>query len=280
MALLYKLYQTKTNNNPMEYAAVKSNKPPAVSWDQGVGMSKHVLLDNVSHKDLRIITDRALEYGDNIPSVLTFPFEFRDVLTHYPICFSKDPETGKFHSIALFGFEDHENLFLGEHGWDASYVPLMIERQPFLIGFQQQEISSASPQRVLYVDMDSNRVSHMTGEALFLEHGGSTPYLQRMSSILEAVYKGQASSDIFFDTLLSHELIESFVLDIKLNDGSDNKLTGFYTINEEKLHSLSSEVKLKLMEDGILESVYMVVASLSNFRTLIERKNRSVKASI
>ena len=242
-------------------------------------MSKHVLLDNVSHKDLRIITDRAREYGDSIPSVLTFPFEFRDVLTHYPICFSKDPETGKFHSIALFGFEDHENLFLDENGWDASYVPLMIERQPFLIGFQQQETSSGSPQRVLYVDMDSSRVSRTEGKALFLEHGGSTQYLQRVSSILEAVYKGQASSEVFFDTLLRHELIESFVLDIKLNDGSDNKLTGFFTINEEKLHSLSPEVKLTLMKDGILESVYMVVASLSNFRSLIERKNRSIKAS-
>ncbi len=279
MALFYKLYQTIDNNNPLEYVAVKSNKLSAVSRDQGERMSKHVLLDNVSHKDMRIITDRAREYGDNIPSVLTFPFEFRDVLTHYPICFSKDPETGKFHSIALFGFEDHENLFLDENGWDASYVPLMIERQPFLIGFQQQETSSGSPQRVLYVDMDSSRVSRTEGKALFLEHGGSTQYLQRVSSILEAVYKGQASSEVFFDTLIRHELIESFVLDLKLNDGSDNKLTGFFTINEEKLHSLSPEVKLTLMEDGILESVYMVVASLSNFRSLIERKNRSIQAS-
>lgn len=238
-------------------------------------MARHVMLDNVTHKDLKVIPDKSAKYGDNLPSVLTFPFEFRDILTHYPICFSKDPETGQFHSVALFGFEEGENLFLNENGWDASYIPLMIERQPFLIGFQQQQQYSVSEeQRVVHVDLDSPRISKTNGQKVFLEHGGSTPYLQRISSILEAVYQGQRGSQTFFDVLLKYELIESFTFDVKLNDGSDHKLTGFYTINQDQLNSLSAVALSDLLETGFLESIYMVIASLSNFRVLIQRKNR------
>jgi len=238
-------------------------------------MAKYVLLDNVNHKDLKIITDRSAKYGDSIPTVVTFPFEFRDILAHYPICFSKDPKSGQFHSIALLGFAENENLFLSEDGWDSSYVPLMIERQPFSIGFQQQGQSvSAEMQRVVHVDMDSPRTNMEEGQNLFLQHGGTTTYLQRISSVLEAVYQGQQGSMKFIDALIKHQLLESFTLDVKLNDGSDNKLKGFYTINEDKLNALPAETKVKLMDDGYLESIYMVLASFSNFRALIERKNQ------
>ena len=38
----------------------------------------------------------------------------------------------------MFGVEEGENLFLDEKGWNASYIPLNIMRQPFLIGFQEK----------------------------------------------------------------------------------------------------------------------------------------------
>ncbi len=36
-------------------------------------MSKHVLLNNVDHKDLRMVTTRSAEYGDNVMLAATFP---------------------------------------------------------------------------------------------------------------------------------------------------------------------------------------------------------------
>lgn len=238
-------------------------------------MTKHVLLDNVTHKHLKIITERGAKYGDNIPSVLTFPFEFKDIQTHYPICFSQDPSTGKFHALALMGFEDNENLFLDDHGWDASYIPLMIQRQPFLVGLPQSPQSNGEPSQLqVHLDMHNPRVSKTQGRTVFLQHGGNSDYLQSISSILEAVYTGQDESAVFFDTLLNLALLESFTLEITLDDGSNNTLTGFYTINEDKLSALPSEVLSKLMINGCLESIYMVIASMANFRCLIERKNR------
>jgi hypothetical protein len=237
-------------------------------------MANHVLLDNINHKDLKIISKRSADLGDNIPSVVTFPFEFRDIQTNFPICFCKDSETGKFYTAALFGFEEKENLFLEGDQWDAAYTPLMLERQPFFIGKQQAQ--NGEEQRLIYVDMDSPRVSSNQGQQLFLEQGGTSEYLQRISSILEAIYQGQQQTNEFVELMLKYDLIESFTLKVELNDATQNQLQGFYTINEDTLNGLSAEVITELMASGYLQAAYMVIASMSNFRSLIERKNRRI----
>lgn len=237
-------------------------------------MANHVLLDNINHKDLKIISKRSADLGDNIPSVVTFPFEFRDIQTNFPICFCKDSETGKFYTAALFGFEEKENLFLEGDQWDAAYTPLMLERQPFFIGKQQAQ--NGEEQRLIYIDMDSPRVSSNQGQQLFLEQGGTSEYLQRISSILEAIYQGQQQTNEFVELMLKYDLIESFTLKVELNDATQNQLQGFYTINEDTLNGLSAEVISELMASGYLQAAYMVIASMSNFRSLIERKNRRI----
>jgi hypothetical protein len=229
-------------------------------------MANHVLLNNVEHKDLRIIATRSAELGDNVMSVLTFPNEFRNIQSHYPIVFRKGAD-GQFQALALLGFEENKNLFLNERGWDASYLPLMIERAPFLIG-------RADDQLVIHVDMDSPRVSRSDGEALFLAHGGTTEFLERMNSVLLAIHDGVESAPAFMGALLVHDLLESFVFDIQLANGSQNRLAGFYIINEEKLATMSGAALESLHKEGYLQSIYMAVASLSNFRALIERQNR------
>jgi hypothetical protein len=238
-------------------------------------MAKHELLNNITHKDLRIVTRRSAEFGDDIASVLTFPSEFRNILGEFPICICKDPDSGKFHFAALMGFEDKENLFLVDDKWDASYIPLMLERQPFLIG-QRQLDSSGDEQILVHIDMESSRVSSTDGELVFLEKGGNSAYLQRISSVLQAIYDGGKQSQLFIEQLLKHELVESFSLDIELDDGSKNQLKGFYTISEEKLGKLPIDVLEGFMRSGMLQGIYMVIASLSNFRNLIARKNKQL----
>ena len=68
-------------------------------------MNNAVLLNNIDHKDLRVITTRAAAYGDDVKSALTFPAEFRNVQACYSIVFQKTAD-GKFQSIVLFGFQD------------------------------------------------------------------------------------------------------------------------------------------------------------------------------
>jgi hypothetical protein len=231
-------------------------------------MTNPALLNNVDHKDLRVITSRSADYGDNVMYALAFPAEFRSLQAHYPIVFRKSAE-GELQPIALLGFHEGQNLFLDRGGWDATYLPLTIERQPFLIG------RGPDRQLMIHIDLDSPRISRSSGEALFLPHGGSTEFLERMNSVLLAIHQGVEGTPAFIAALLEHELLESFVFDIQLADGSQNRLAGLYVINEENLGKLSAAAIDALNRAGHLLPIYMAIASLSNFRELIERQNRA-----
>ena len=238
-------------------------------------MARFELLNNIDHKDLRIITERSPALGDNVWYAPTFPHEFRNLQRFYPIFFTKNPNTGKFQPVAMFGFQDGENLFLDETGWHAAYIPLGIMRQPFLIGYQEvTEADLPDRQLVVSVDMESPRVSTSRGERVFLEHGGNSEYLERVTSILNLIHEGLERSKAFADMLLGMDLLESFVLDVELDDGSAHRLSGFYTINEDSLRRLTGDDLVILNNNGFLEAVYMVLASMSNIPALVEMKNR------
>jgi len=241
-------------------------------------MTNHVLLNNVDHKDLKVVAARSAKYGDSIQFSATFFWEFRSIQADYPVFFRKDAESGAFTSVAVFGFEDNENLFLSETGWRANYIPLTVQRQPFLIGFQQSAPSGgAGKEPVIHIDIDSPRVSDSEGEALFLAHGGISPYLEQINSVLNTINEGYGVHQLFMQELVEHGLLESVALDIKLKDGSQNRLMGFYSINEDALAELEGNVVASLHEKGFLLPIYMAMASLSNIRTLIDKKNARLK---
>jgi hypothetical protein len=243
-------------------------------------MANFQLLNNIDHKDLRIDIRRSAELGDNVWYAVTFPEEFRNLQRYYPIFFIKNPNNGEFESVAMFGVEDGENLFLDDNGWKASYIPLSIMRQPFLIGFQEQARDGESVREpVVTVDMDNPRVSTERGEPVFLEHGGNSEYLEQVNSILKMLYEGLSGSKAFYRTLTELDLIESFVLDVQLDDGSEHRLAGFYTINEDVLRALGGEQLERLHRKGYLEPIYMVIASMSRLSDLLEIKNEQRKAA-
>jgi hypothetical protein len=230
-------------------------------------MPNTVLLNNVDHKDLRVITQRGAEYGDNVSFALTFPSEFRALQSHYPIVFRKSGDGSSFEAIAVLGFVDGENLFLERGRWDATYIPLTIDRLPFLIGRSGDDL-------MVHVDLDHPRVSRNAGEPVFLQYGGNTDFLEGVTRKLMDIHEGLQSAPTFMSALVSLELLEPFVLDTELDDGSQNRLAGFYTINEERLAALDGATLERLNRAGYLQAIYMAVASLNNFRDLIDRKNR------
>jgi hypothetical protein len=234
-------------------------------------MTNHVILNNVEHQDVRVITRRSAELGDNVMGVPLMPREFRDAQHDYPIFFHRDPGGSKFVPYAMFGLVQDENLFLRGDTWDADYLPLLLEKGPFLIGMQEK--SDGEKSLVISLDLDHPRVSRTDGEALFLPHGGNSEYTERISRVLRAIHEGQAEVQPFVEAMLQHELLEPFALNIELNDGSKHRLEGFHTIHEENLAQLDGKVLEELSRKGYLHAAYMVVASLSNIRKLINWKN-------
>ncbi|MFZ5548633.1 MAG: SapC family protein [Pseudomonadota bacterium] len=241
-------------------------------------MPRHVPLNNIDHRDLRITTVRAAEYGDDVMSAVTFPAEFRNIQAHYPIVFQPlaNGAEGGFQPIALLGLQPGQNLFLRHGRWDAPYVPLAIERQPFLIGFDQGE-------PVVHVDMDSPRITrgaHEVGEAVFLPYGGHSEYLERVNSVLQALHQGLQATPAFVAALQRHQLLEPFGLEFEFADGSAHRWAGCHTIHEERLARLDAAAVAELHRAGHLHDIYMAVASVARFRDLIARADEARRRAL
>ncbi|ATS22863.1 peptidase [Xanthomonas phaseoli pv. phaseoli] len=229
-------------------------------------MTNAVLLNNLDHRDLRVISAHGAAYGDDVMSAATFPQEFRQVQAQYPIVFHRSGERS-FQPLALLGLRLGENLFLDGAHWDAPYIPLAIERQPFLIGEQPD-----GP--MVHVDLDSPRISRTEGEPLFREHGGTTEFLDRISQVLRTLHDGLVASTGFVERALRYDLLEPFVFQATLNNGLECRLAGLYVVHEERLRALNDAALLELHRHGDLEPLYMAVASIAQLRHLLERMNR------
>ena len=232
-------------------------------------MSNHSALLTVEHRNLRIRTERSAALGDGAMCGVTFPAEFRRVQNHYPILFQLSPERDSFTALALFGFQNGENLFLKDGRWDARYRPLAIDIQPFLIG---QPLTSGGEKQI-HIDLDSPRISTDEGMRVFDDAGNPTPFLEDISEKLGALDAGYQGSAAYLEALRKYDLLEPFSLEIELNDGSKNRLVGFHTIDEDRVRALDAAALGALHAAGHLFPTFMVLASLANLGARVDRKN-------
>ena len=235
-------------------------------------MTQHAVLDSTDHREIRIRPGASAELGDGVMACLTVPSEFRRVQNEFPILFRRDLDSGHFSALALFGFENGENLFLEGERWDARYRPLALSIQPFLVG---RSADGESPSQV-HIDLGHARIAAAGEEGVrpFDDFGQPTPYLEAVINGLDELDEGYRASDGFYAALERYELLEPFSLDIELRDGSKNRLVGYHLIDEEKLRTLEPGALAELHSAGYLMPIFMAVASLANLSALIERKNR------
>ncbi|WP_049722148.1 SapC family protein [Gilvimarinus polysaccharolyticus] len=236
-------------------------------------MTKHVLLNNVQHANLKVREGYGEEFGNNVNCVMTFPTEFADIQREYPILFSKNPETGEYQSYALLGLAKGENLFLKDGGWRADYIPAIAARGPFLIGFHESEKDGELVKEpMVHVDLDDARVNEQEGRPVFLPQGSNTPYLDHMAKILNAIHDGISVSQAMFQKFEELELIEQVTINVEVSADESFSLTDFYTISHERLAALRGEALEQLHASGFLQGAYWVMGSTGNLQKLIAMK--------
>jgi hypothetical protein len=206
------------------------------------------------------------------------PAEFGALIAAYPIFLRKNSQTGLFEPCALLGFSASENLFLAEDRWDAPYVPLQRQSQPFQLRAEAQDGPGAAPRVLLTLDMDSPRVQENTGEILFLADGSRSRYLDRIASMLRALMEGSREAHVFGARLEALDLIEPVRLEAALIDGSEAVLEGLYSVKPDALRGLTGAALEEMQAAGHLELAYLQVASLVHVQGLIARKNRRLNA--
>jgi hypothetical protein len=103
-----------------------------------------------------------------------------------------------------------------------------------------------------------------------------TEYLSQMNANLEMINAAHEHNEKFVKAIMELELIEQFTLDVPLKDGSTNQLLGLYTINEDKVQELTGEQMQQFNSQGFLMPLFMVMASHSCIRTLVDKKNEQI----
>lgn len=235
-------------------------------------MSNFAILDNVQHKDLRVQIQHSEAFGDGVNQALVFPTEFMELQREYPIFFRKSPE-GEYFAVVLLGLDRDENLFLTSDGWNARYVPDVLERGPFAISIRENDADSdAQPETLISVDLDHPRISQSEGETVFLPQGGHSPYLNNISQILQRIHVGASAAPAFFAELEALNLIEPISIEIKVSDTEQYTVPDVYTISKERMAALSGEQLEKLNSQGLLEHCFAIISSTGNVSRLIEMK--------
>ncbi len=241
-------------------------------------MPRYEMLNNIAHRDLRVATGFGPEFGDAVGMVPAYPSEFAELQREYPIFLRRDPATGDWQSVALLGFEQHENLFLHDGRWNATYLPGAAAKGPFLIGFQENRIDGAPVQEaVLHVDLDHPRVNAMQGEPVFLPQGGNSPYLDHIAGVLRGIHDGHAFGAHMFSMLDTNGLIQPVSLDVTIDTGHRVGINGLHAIDRDCLAQLDGSALADLNRAGYLEGAYLMLASLHNMRRLIAEKQRRLR---
>ena len=241
--------------------------------------AKRVLLNNIDHKDLRVIAGHSATFGDSVNQVLVFPTEYEELAREYPIFFRKGPDAA-FYSVVVLGLDRDENLFLDAQGWQARYVPAMQQRGPFVIGLQEQHIDGeVRREPTIQIEVDHPRLSTTDGQPLFLPHGGNTPYLEHILGVMRAILIGTEKSPQMFAVFEELGLLREVNLEVKLDETRTYTLPGLFTIDEARLAALGGNELEALHCAGFLRAAFLAATSLGNVARLIELKNRKTAAS-
>jgi hypothetical protein len=159
--------------------------------------------------------------------------------------------------------------------WDAAYVPLQIQRQPFSLIPRPGDVAQGKrPALDVALDLSSPHVQTQEGERLFLDDGQPSKFLQNITSMLSALVSGSTEAYTFTGRLAELDLIEPVRIDIEFVDGSDTKLQGLYWIAAAALKTLPAAQLAELRDREFLEWMYFQMASLAHVSALVARKNR------
>ena len=245
-------------------------------------MSNLVALHNHLHQSIRVNTHLVEVQGGQLNMVPVVLSEFLKLAVQFPIALTKNKETGQFVCVALFGFQNGENLFIKDNQWDSLYVPLQIRRQPFFLG----ESSQGDDQFVICIDSahqslqsEANETGKRgeqgeQGEQLFDAEGKETPYIENIKSILAELLNGESVTQAFINTLSELQLLQPMHLEITFENAESTRIEGMYTINEQRLNTLASGELSRLHQHNHLSPIYTMITSLGHIYGLIDRKNK------
>jgi hypothetical protein len=231
-------------------------------------MPEPVLLNNVDHHDLRVMTAFGAAWGDAVNEVTVFATEFESLSREYPIIFRRD-RAGAYRSTILLGFERGENLYLDGDRWSARSVPALLARGPFSIGLPAD---GQSGEPMIHIALDHPRISREEGQRIFLEHGGNAPYLEAITGVLRTIYAGSQIGPAMIAAFDEAGLFEQTTLQLDCDDGRRFNIPNVWTLSAQRFAALDGDALARLHSGDFLRCAVWVISSLGNVSALLDRK--------
>jgi hypothetical protein len=231
----------------------------------GVYYEKPVLLDRAKHKRLRVKTSSSFAFARKANSVLLAGVEFGEAMKEYAIVFTR-AGNGKTVPVAMLGLRTRENLFVDDKDhWNATYIPAFVRRYPFVLA------QLGGEQLGVCIDEAYKGFNTKSGEALFDDQGGNTPFLANAVSFLEQYQQEFARTAVFCQRLEQFGLLKETNAQAHLKDGRSFTVSNLLVVDEAKLMTLPDAIALSLFRSGELHLISMHLASLSNMQWLADR---------
>ncbi len=218
------------------------------------------------HSDLSVKAGEDYEFARGINSVPIMAAEFPNVSLDCAIVFAGTEELVM--PVMLMGFREGENLYLDKTGsWMASYVPAFFRRYPFVFS----STDDGEPFTLCIDEYFPGWNTKGRGERLFNAEGEQTQYTKNVLEFLKEYQVSYQRTEAFSKRLQEMDLLEPMTAQFTTGDGFTGNLTGFKTVNRDKIKSLNGEQLAKLAATDELELIYIHIHSLMNFTGMMKK---------
>jgi hypothetical protein len=212
-------------------------------------------------------------FASHVNSLPLMAVEFPPASSEYSIIFAGDEQAVM--PAVILGLRARENLFIGsDHAWSAKYVPAFARRYPFV--FSGTEGSDTFTLCIDEAFKGFNREGR--GAALFDAEGKPTAYVQNVLTFLQEYQAQFQRTRQFCQRLKEHGLLDPMQAQITTKSGEKLSLSGFLTVNRDRLKALPDAVLAALVKSDEMELIHLHLHSMRNFGTLLERMESEAQA--
>lgn len=229
-------------------------------------------IDAAKHRKLRVKPDQGYPHAKQQHVAPILLSELAVAGANYPLAFIKRPDEGKYLLAAMLGLRAGENIYYAEEFWESSYVPMAIQRSPFVIGYD--DTKPEGDELVTCLEMNSSYLGETAGIALFNDAGEQTDFLQSRHQILNTLFESQKMTDRFITAVSDLGLITPMLILLQLQDKEVKTVGGLFTLDEAKVTQLNAEQLKSLHDNGFLAPCYLILASLHQLNRLIRLRNK------
>jgi len=213
------------------------------------------------HRDVSVKATDKFDFARDLNSVPLLAAEFTSAVPNHPIVFAGEGEA-TFPAV-LLGLQDGANQAVDADGnWTEGYVPAFLRRYPFIFSQSEGNFTLCIDETYPGINREGR------GERLFDADGERTQYLQNMLTFVSQFQAQFERTRLFCKRLNDLNLLEPAQARYNAADGRSGTLSGFMTINRDRLKAIPEAALKEMFATDELELCYVHLHSLQNVSRL------------